>query len=265
MPPLTFRDLDGIATLSADIGKDSVKLPTSITVGQLGPAIEYAHLSLCGLVPDIVNVAELAAVRADPLISSIFGPERIWLSSGGQSKGALRAELNPKDEATLPISFQMAAKRAAVQVSGLAPGIASQLIAAFEELRGNILEHSRMPETGLLTYRATANAFEFTASDRGIGVLASLRTLEAFSSLNDHGTALSLALQEGTSRFGVGIGRGFGFRQVFAGLVNLSGLLRFRSGDHALIMDGRNINLATSQIAAKPYLNGFLVTVRVER
>lgn len=55
--------------------------------------------------------------------------------------------------------------------------------------------------------------------------------------------------------------RGDGFRSIFQGPTDLNGYLRFRSGDHAVIMDGTGPNLATAQIAQKPTLAGFFASV----
>ena len=134
------------------------------------------------------------------------------------------------------------------------------MAAAILELAGNIEEHSGAVETGVIAFRATTGAFEFVVADQGIGVLRSLRGSPEFLTLDDHGRALELALTDGVSRFG-DPRRGHGFRPIFQGLTDLNGYLRFRSGDHAIIMDGTNQSLATAQLAQKPYLTGFLASV----
>jgi hypothetical protein len=72
---------------------------------------------------------------------------------------------------------------------------------------------------------------------------------------------MEAALADGTSRFGVNTGRGNGFRPIFLGLLNLRGSLRFRSGDHALLMDGTSPQLNTAQLTQKPVIDGFLASV----
>jgi hypothetical protein len=42
----------------------------------------------------------------------------------------------------------------------------------------------------------------------------------------------------------------------------LQGSLRFRSGDHALLIDGTSPDLATAQLAQKPLIDGFLASIR---
>lgn len=75
---------------------------------------------------------------------------------------------------------------------------------------------------------------------------------------------LELALTEGISRYGSGSGRGYGFQPLFIGLANLNGSLRFRFGDHALIIDGQKPTLMKAKIAQKPFIPGFFISVRCE-
>jgi hypothetical protein len=132
-----------------------------------------------------------------------------------------------------------------------------------EELENNIHEHSEAAATGVLAFRAALGVFEFVAADRGIGVLASLRKAQTYSVLTDHGRALQTALSDGASRF-EGSRRGHGFRPIFLGLMNLQGSLRFRSGDHALLMDGTSPSLSISRLAQKPSYDGFFVSVHCQ-
>jgi hypothetical protein len=105
------------------------------------------------------------------------------------------------------------------------------------------------------------SSFEFIVCDRGAGVLETLRTCPAYSHLADHGKALILALTDGISRYGPNTGHGFGFRPIFNGLANLKGLLRFRSGDHALTLDGTGPLLTSAKPAQKTAISGFIVSV----
>jgi hypothetical protein len=97
-----------------------------------------------------------------------------------------------------------------------------------------------------------------------VGILETLRTCADFAHVTDHGNALMLALADGVSRFGSSTGRGFGFRPIFVGLANIRGFLRFRSGDHALILDGTEPSLTTAKPAQKPMLSGFIVSITCE-
>jgi hypothetical protein len=132
----------------------------------------------------------------------------------------------------------LAAQKAAV-TAGVNRRIAAQFAAALGEMASNIHEHSDRPATGIAAYRVGYGEFEFAVADRGNGILANCRA--ALTSRDDHGQALRLALTDGVSRYGPQAKRGGGFRPIFVGLANLSGALRFRSGDHALVIDGQRI------------------------
>jgi hypothetical protein len=56
-------------------------------------------------------------------------------------------------------------------------------------------------------------------------------------------------------------GRGTGFSQLFKSLASLNASLRFRSGDHALSIDGKSPTLVTAKVAKKPRAVGFLTCV----
>jgi hypothetical protein len=101
-------------------------------------------------------------------------------------------------------------------------------------------------------------------SDRGRGILETLRSCPTYSHVTDHGNALMLALTEGVSRYGPNTSHGFGFRPIFNGLANLRGLLRFRSGDHALTLDGTGPSLTSAKPAQKTPVSGFIASVTCE-
>jgi hypothetical protein len=145
--------------------------------------------------------------------------------------------------------------------AGCPAKVAAQLIAALGEMHSNIYEHSGASATGLVAFRAAPNRFEFVVADRGMGVLKSLHTCGDYLYVADHGEALRMVLTEGVSRYGARAGRGYGFRPLFIGLANLSGSLRFRSGDHALTIDGSNPSLMTARVAQKVYLEGLVISV----
>jgi hypothetical protein len=158
----------------------------------------------------------------------------------------------------------MDAQRAALNVAGLPGTTPGQMAAAMRELENNIHEHSQSAATGLLAFRAARGVFEFVAADRGIGVLTSLQQCPLHRTIQDHGKALQAALTDGTSRFGAESGHGYGFRPIFTGLANLRGFLRFRSGDHALTIDGTSPSLTRAQLAQKPAIDGFFASIRCQ-
>jgi len=158
-------------------------------------------------------------------------------------------------------SFLMKAGQAARDISRLPGSVPGQMAAAIQELEGNIHEHSEAVSTGVLVFRATNGVFEFVVADHGIGLLRSLRSSPMYADLNDHGSALRIALTDGASRYNDPL-RGHGFRPIFQGLTDLYGYLRFRTGDHAIVMDGTNPALATAQVSQKTRMGGFFASVR---
>ena len=70
-----------------------------------------------------------------------------------------------------------------------------------------------------------------------MGALASLQGNPAYSNLASDRDALPLVLQNGCSRH-VDPDRGKGFNDLFRGLADHKGALRFRSGTAAVLIDG---------------------------
>jgi anti-sigma regulatory factor (Ser/Thr protein kinase) len=186
-----------------------------------------------------------------------------WICPHSRMTGFLRtAPMLPQDE-TNWIRFGLATQQAAT-TAGFPRKVAAQLAAALGEFNSNVYEHSNASGTGIIAFHARPGRFEFVVSDRGIGVLRSLRSGPDYPNLTDHGEALRLTLTDGVSRFGANSGRGRGLRPLFIGLANLNGALRFRSGDHALLIDGRGPSLMTARPTQKAPLQGFLVSVSCE-
>jgi hypothetical protein len=131
-------------------------------------------------------------------------------------------------------------------------------------LESNIHEHSGHAASGILAFQSRSSLFEFVVADSGVGVLATLRENEEFIELTDHGLAMHAALQENVSRYGRASGHGNGFRDLFLGLAHLNADLRFRSGDHALLVSGPQPELKTARLAQKTAFQGFLAAVRCQ-
>ena len=148
----------------------------------------------------------------------------------------------------------------ALLADGFASPFAMGLAGALEELQGNIHEHSFAIESGVIAYRVGAGRVELTVADRGIGVLASLRS-GAFPSLADAGEALKMALADGRSRFAPEMGRGYGFRPLFQALASRHGTLRFRSDDQLLTITGLSPSVSRARLQQRAHVAGFAVTV----
>lgn len=146
---------------------------------------------------------------------------------------------------------------------GLPRSLAAALVGALVELQDNILEHSTRPESGLVAYGFTGNAFEVVVADSGIGVLSSLRANAEYAAVSDAGHALKIAVQDGQSRYGSNKDRGFGMGQMFRALVNHDGDLRFRSDDYSLTVRGHSPSLSgTVELSQKARLPGLTISVR---
>jgi len=255
---LDFVALDGLA-FAAERGKLAGGIPT-LRARDLGPAIELGQLAATGLLPEPERANWLHLGGLGMLYQAIASGRTYWVCPNGRCLGFLRTGARPPaDEATW-VGFGLAAQQAAAAI-GFPSKIAAQLAAALGELHSNIYEHSDASATGLVVFRAVPSRFEFVVADRGIGVLESLRSCADYARINDHGEALRLTLTDGVSRYGAGTSHGHGFRPLFIGLANLSGSLRFRSGDHSLVIDGSNPSLMAARTAQKPFLKGFVASV----
>ena len=257
---LLFRDVDGLAFAAAYGDLDDTKLPATYVPDRLGPLLELMHLCAGGRIAR--PGAWLVLDGAASLVGALERDEESWVSPTQRHMGFIAAARRDRDRDKQFTGFLMNAKRAGHEVAGLSPAVSGQLVAAMEELENNIREHAGAPETGILAYRAEPGAFEFVAADRGMGILSSLRRHSAHAGLPDEGNALEAALTDGVSRHGPNSNRGHGFRPIFTGLLNLHGELRFRSGDHAIMMDGTSPALTTSRISQKAPIDGFFASVR---
>lgn len=123
-----------------------------------------------------------------------------------------------------------------VRANGVPAPLAASLIGALGEMQDNVYEHSAAAGTGVVAYSVTDRSFEFVVSDRGIGVLETLRQNPEHVDLPDAGAALTKAIRPGVSRFLAASGRGQGFIQLCRSMVTHRVELRFRSGDHALTL-----------------------------
>jgi hypothetical protein len=259
--PLTFAAVDGLGFAAARGLLRAAQGSGPYLPRSLGPLLELLHLAGCGRLPLPSGGSWFSDGRASPMIAALTENREFWVNPDDSRMGFIRALRSGPDGDARLTGFLMDAKRAATNTAQLPGKAPAQLVAAMAEIESNIHEHSEAPETGLLAFRAAPGMFEFVAVDRGIGILNSLRSCPAYTALSDHGKALAAALSDGVSRFGEDSRRGYGFRQMFLGLLDLYGSLRFRSGDYALLMDGTSPDLTTAQLAQKPAMDGFFVSV----
>lgn len=129
------------------------------------------------------------------------------------------------------------------------------------ELIGNVIDHSEAIGSGTALFSAETGRFEFVIADAGIGALRSLTRNPDQAGLGDEGAALEAMVEAGVSRFARDTGHGNGFRPIFEKLADMTGQLRFRSGDYALTLDARFGDRIARQISQKPRLTGFLAAI----
>jgi len=192
-----------------------------------------------------------------------LGADR-WLSTSGAGEGFIRVRRAQTDTAEPHwVQFLFELERAATR-AGFSSTWAKEIVGAMGEMEENVHAHSSNAATGLVAYWVQDSVLELVVLDRGRGVLASLREAEEFAELNDHGTALMTAVQEGNSRYGTTSGRGWGFHELFRGLANSNARMRFRSGDHVLSVDGTS-GIPGARLRQSATARGFLISVRVSR
>ncbi|MEP7246758.1 MAG: hypothetical protein ABI885_24190 [Gammaproteobacteria bacterium] len=130
------------------------------------------------------------------------------------------------------------------------------------EIEENVHVHSERAHDGVVGFRGTASDFEFVVADSGIGILQSLRKSPDYENLTDSGAAIAIALTDGQSRLRhINPQHGSGFRELFVGLANLNGELRFRSGDHAYVIDGSSLDVISGSPHQQQDLRGFVASV----
>ncbi|MEY9594816.1 hypothetical protein ABIA06_007107 [Bradyrhizobium yuanmingense] len=254
---LTFAALDGIAFAAAR-GR-LCDVPTYVA-DDLGPLVEMVQLARAGLLPPPNSAPWLRSNGTDAVLRGAVSSSERWTSPHGGSSGFLRCDVL-QEETKRWTSFKLEAHKAAIS-AGFAGQAVSRLIGAMGEIADNVLEHSEAVPTGFIVFCSRPGCFEFAVADNGIGTLASLRSNPEYAHLADEGDALQCALTDGESRYGKGATRGTGFSTLFRSLVNMNASLRFRSGDHALSMQGTSPTLVNAHVARKPRASGFMTSVR---
>ena len=259
-PALTFAALDGLAFAAARNRLGALPAGTVYAGRALGPFLELSQLAKGGLLPLPGDASWLLAGALHDFDAALRSGCKQWVCPDSASAGFFNMGAQWTEDDTPWMGFQLAAQKAAAAV-GFHRRTAAQFAAALGEMFSNVHEHSGAPSSGIAAFMAQGDAFEFAVADSGIGVRDSLRSCTDYADLADDGKALRLALTDGVSRFGAQSGRGNGFRPIFVGLANLSGALRFRSGDHAFVIDGQKIGDMSAVTAQKVRLPGFLASV----
>jgi hypothetical protein len=259
-PPLTFAALDGLAFAAARGRLSALPAGTAYAGRALGPFLELSQLARGGLLPRPGDASWILPGALRAFDTALRSGRKQWVCPDSASAGFFHMGAQWSEDDTPWMGFQLAAQKAASAI-GFHWRTAAQFAAALGEMFSNVHEHSGEPSSGIAAFMANGDAFEFAVADGGIGVRDSLRSCTDYADLVDDSKALRLALTDGVSRYGAQSGRGKGFRPIFVGLANLSGALRFRSGDHALVINGQKIGDMRAVTAQKVRLPGFFATV----
>jgi anti-sigma regulatory factor (Ser/Thr protein kinase) len=254
---LTFSNLDGV-TFAASRGRlSSIENSVRFKARDLGPLLELYHFSANNMLP---KISELSWLDCSGLsaFAAMIGARNKWISPEGGRIGFLKPKISDTENDWNV--FAIAAHKASL-AAGITSDATAQLIGALGEMRSNLYEHSEAVESSLIAFRAAPNSFEFTVSDHGIGALHSLKSCGHYKSITDNGEALRLMLTDNVSRFGPDSDRGKGFRPLFIGLANMNGTIRFRSGDHSLMIHGDKPSLVSAKTAQKAELKGFFASI----
>jgi hypothetical protein len=221
---LDFETLDDLS-LAFQRGKIAANRQIAIRefVG-LGPLIEFG-LDRVGDNCRFSKIRLAASRELETLISVVEGRQPVG-GKGSSQIGFFPMSKSAEDQLDDDrwLEWKYHTQRSAEEV-GLTKRAAQGIVSAIDELSSNIYEHSGNAETGIVAYRTSSSGFEFVIADRGIGVRQSLRGSPQFSEVADSGEALRLALQPGYSRFGINVGRGFGFRPLFSTLAGMNGFV----------------------------------------
>lgn len=258
--PLGFSDVDGLGFAAVRGRLSHYDGVLDLSARDLGPFIEYALLGAAAIVPKPGDAPWLALDGMDSLYGALRTRRGKWVCPATRKLGVFRTGTRPPADDTLWVAFCLAAQKAAI-ASGFPKLTAAQFAGAFGELHSNIYQHSENPRSGLVAFKGSTGRFEFVIADWGIGVLESLRKSAEYATLADHREALKLALTNGVSRFGKETGHGYGFHDLFTGLANLNGSLRFRSGDAALTIEGDSPGDIPWMTEEKIPIRGFLASV----
>lgn len=254
---LDFSSVDDLALAAERDRLDDVDLPI-FNAHDIGPLFELSRLAASGLLPPARERSWLTWNGLSEMMEAFHSGTSQWVCPRTNRIGYLRTRV-PYDT-NLWTAFGLATQRSAVD-AGFAKPIAAQLTAALGELHDNIYEHSEDIDSGIVAFQARPGQIELAIVDGGIGVLQSLRKNSRYADLTDSGDALRLALTDGVSRFRQKSARGYGFHPLLVGLANMHSTMRFRSGDHALVIDGRNRSLVTARTSQKPNISGLLISV----
>lgn len=222
----------------------------------IGPLVEVVNLGSAERLHQIRQESWLSDGSLEPLLDAFLVRPTYWMAQDARQGFITGAGIENEEALS---SFKIDAHKAAKNAGfGVQAGL---IVAALGELVGNVIDHSQNPGSAAALFSAGRGEFEFVIADDGIGVLDSLTKNPEHAMLSDHGAALQAMVEAGVSRFARNTGHGNGFRPIFEKLADMTGELRFRSGDYVLTLDGRFGDRIARQTNQKARMRGFLAAV----
>jgi hypothetical protein len=255
--PLTFKDLDGLA-LAAAKGRLAAYGDRRFHVDALGPWLELRALHRPDISAFVIDDDKHAAFdRAVCGAQSTRGLRPVAASYLVRASGA-RLNLD------LMASLQLEAYKH-IDTTGMGKDALRRVVMTFVEMFDNLYLHSEAVPTGVGVFQARPGSFEFAVSDAGVGVLASLR--RAYPALTTESEALTEAIKPNITRFTgeEAKAHGHGFDQIIEGMANANSVIRLRSGDAALQIDGVNGRSESPQVTIRPPIKGFCISAKFHR
>jgi anti-sigma regulatory factor (Ser/Thr protein kinase) len=262
---LDFELLDDVLPGIRDATSPIVSYLMGCRPRGIGPLVEYAFQSTSGT-KYLPSLRDAAPSKTTDELATILSFS--WASQGNKSTSLLSLPCEfsrvPQSKSDISDPFWVAyvqRVKHAASAAGFTSDNARRLAGSFFELADNLWQHSQAPETAIVGYCREQGLFEFVIADAGIGVVASLNQKADFATLVDAGTALEIALSLAETPYGKRTGRGEGYRNMFANLVDLWGSIRVRSGDHGVKMDGTSPSIRTRTTFQSVIFKGFIITV----
>lgn len=252
---LTFHFLDDVWLLPLS---ERQKKISQAAIHRIGPLVEYALFDRDAACH---SLDQLRANEARNLSKTLQTKDSLQpISSRIRAVEFFRIPLNGaafSDNAWVAFCMRL---QSAAKNAGLLDKFSGQLAGTFEEMVGNVVEHSDHPETGIVGYRWKQGEFEYVVADNGIGLIRSLKKHPDYASISDAGQALETALTDGESSKGKQALCGKGFNTLILNIASRNSFLRFRSGDHCHVIDGTKPSPRfTSQLCSD--FQGFHISV----
>lgn len=150
-----------------------------------------------------------------------------------------------------------------LQTRGFGRSLSLSLSKALSEMSDNVIRHSGegqgTPANGVIAYHVENRHMTFAVADVGQGVLSSLSANPKWHHLRTSTEALQAAVWKAATSNPIEE-QGDGFMQVHRSLADLNGMLRFRSGDGVLSVNGQGESRQGS-IGFVPPLSGFQLSI----